>query len=652
MATKIDKEMMKKQHFWLLLIPLFIGLLLAWLGLFFGVSDATAEQAGKNADEKKKVDAAKAQSKKMLDLYDKRKEELFGLRTQRWKEMWDLQKPVYQWPEALGEEQIAKVQNMKFGDNITDALFKDIYRDQGIKGYEDLAKDAAPIQFAGDWRTALRTVPNWKRNPESEDIWLAAEDYWVQRDLIETLVGVNKDAAKFRRPTDFPEKDRKPEWKNDPKERTFIGRTWQLDLKLVDTSDGPTIQGTITNLTPRLQPFNATGDLRFNVWLADGDADTRPFLFAVEGTSQEGFKKEPIKFVPARHTVREGRVAELARVEQVFDVRTAPVKRIDRVALGALSDRQRQAELQMTAFSTKAVETQAAADAAAGGTGGAGGATGLGGSGSGPPAGMSVVGSGLGGPGGPGAGGAPSTDFTYNGLARRRYINITNQVRAMPVGLVIIADQGYVQDVLTALANSKLRFQSVQTTLDRFRGSLSYLTPPAGGVPGAGPPMKGEGESGPGPGPSVPAGGPPGPPGGRGPRGLPGPGSMGPPGTMGPPGMMGPGMMGPGGIFGGGPLTSSDDQTAGNLIEVAVWGIASLYEKFDAAKKDEAAGGTGATTTGATAPPPPAPEGTVPPGTPAPPPPTPGTPPPAPAGTTTPGATPPAPPAPPTPPKK
>ena len=81
MAAKFDKEMMKKQHFWLLLIPLFIGLLLAWIGLFFGVANATDEQAKANDDEKKKVESAKAQPKKTLDLYDVRKGELFELRT-------------------------------------------------------------------------------------------------------------------------------------------------------------------------------------------------------------------------------------------------------------------------------------------------------------------------------------------------------------------------------------------------------------------------------------------------------------------------------------------------------------------------------------------------------------------------------------------
>src|SRR5215212_18515 len=198
--AKLDKETMKKQHFWLLLIPLFIGLLLAWLGLFFGVADATQEKLAENDKEKKAVEAAKAQSKKTLQLYDERKEELFKLRTQRWLEMWNLQQAIYEWPAELTEELVAKIKPLKFGAPINDSSFINAYRDEGMKGYEKLAAEAAPLQFAGDWRTALRTVPAWKRNPSSEDIWLAAEDYWVQREVVLALAGVNKAAAAFKRP--------------------------------------------------------------------------------------------------------------------------------------------------------------------------------------------------------------------------------------------------------------------------------------------------------------------------------------------------------------------------------------------------------------------------------------------------------------------
>jgi hypothetical protein len=620
MAAKFDKEMMKKQHFWLLLIPLFIGLLLAWIGLFFGVADATEEKFNENEKQKKDIEAAKAQAKKTLQLYDERKEELFKLRTQRWKEMWDLQQAIYQWPEPLGDEQIAKVKNLKYGTEISDPSFLNAFRDEAMKGYEKLAAEVAPIQFSGDWRSVLRNVPTWRKNPESEDVWLAMEDYWVQRELMLALAGVNKAAARFQRPSEigpndarFPANDqRRANWKDEPRERTFIGRTWQLELTLNEKPGGPTIEGFVTNLTPRLQPFNATNELVFNVWLS-ADDDAKPFRLSVEGTTLEGHKREKIKFIPAKHTVYEGRAIELHKVEQVFDPRTAPVKRVDRVDLGKTSSRHAQADLQMTAFSQSNSDAEAK-DAGAGGPAGPMGPMG-------PPLGSTGTGVGPAGPGG-GLGGAASADLTKNGLARKRYANLTAQVRAMPVGLVVVADQAFVQDVLTAVSNCKLRFQSVQSDMCRFRGTLSYAPPPTsgmtGGLPGGGPPGTGESRgSGP-PGPVGPPGasGPAGPP--RPPAGPPGGPPSGPPG--GPPGGPGPGIPGFGGMFGG-VMNSSDDQTAGSLVEIEIEGIAALYEKFDApAKKDGTApdATTPETTPKAEAPPAKGPAGPAAPGTPGP----------------------------------
>jgi hypothetical protein len=584
MATKFDKEMMKKQHFWLLLIPLFIGLLLAWIGLFVGVAGAIDEKAAANEAEKKKVDSAKAQSKAMLTKYDERKGELYNLRTLRWQEMWDLQQAVYEWPATLGEDQIAKVKDLKFGDDISDSSFLSIFRDHYAKEYETVAKEAAPLQFAGGWQAVLRHVPRWTRNPESEDVWLATEDFWVERELIRTLASVNKEAAKFAEVNTG---------KNDPRQKTFGNRTWEVALQLVDKPAGATLEGTIRNKTDRLQPFNTTNELVLNVWLSP-DPDAKPFRFAIEGASLEGGKTEKIKYVEHKHTVLEGNPQGIYRVEQVYDVRTAPVKRLDQLRLGYLSARHSQAELQMTAFSAKAVESADAAGAGGvpGGPPGMAGPAGLpGGRGGG----SSDFAGGGAGPGGFGAS-ASSPDFTFNGLARRRYIHRTDQVRAMPIGLAVVADQAYVQDVLTAMANSRLRFQTVQTHLSRFRGVLSYL--PGGG---AASPTGGEGEGdggsvpmvpgfpglgsrgGSGPGGSPDAGGSPPPaPVGLSPRG-------GPPGLPGFPGMPGgPGFPGFPGMGGFGSLRSSnDDQVAGNMVEIGVYGIASLYEKFQPEKKDE-----------------------------------------------------------------
>ena len=70
---------------------------------------------------------------------------------------------------------------------------------------------------------------------------------------------------------------------------------------------------------------------------------------------------------------------------------------------------------------------------------------------------------------------------------KRRHVEITPQVRRMPVGIVVIVDQAYIQDVLLAFANSSLRFQITQVTWQRFRGNLgsdsaSDSTGPGGNV--------------------------------------------------------------------------------------------------------------------------------------------------------------------------
>jgi hypothetical protein len=72
--------------------------------------------------------------------------------------------------------------------------------------------------------------------------------------------------------------------------------------------------------------------------------------------------------------------------------------------------------------------------------------------------------------------------------------------------------------------------------------------------------------------------------------------------------------------FGSSAQSSSDDQAAGNLVEVFAVGIATLYEKFEKtpAKKDEAMPGVGTPAGPGKAPAPVTPMGTPGPMTPAP----------------------------------
>jgi hypothetical protein len=211
------------------------------------------------------------------------------------------------------------------------------------------------------------------------------------------------------------------------------------------------------------------------------------------------------------------------------------------------------------------------------------------------------------GPGGMGFGGGPGQPGGGPLLAvidgnKKRYLEVTKQVRRMPVGIVVVVDQAYMQDMLLAFANSPLRFQITQVNWTRFRDTLSGIGGSGGGLPGEGI-SYGSGQ--------VNFSGSPDPDGPRPSRGsspmsfTPSPPPMSftpppmsftpppmsftpPPGSMGP-GMAGPGYPGsgyPGSSYPGsyGPSTVSESQITSSLVELSIYGIVSLYEKYEAPK--------------------------------------------------------------------
>lgn len=138
----------------------------------------------------------------------------------------------------------------------------------------------------------------------------------------------------------------------------------------------------------------------------------------------------------------------------------------------------------------------------------------------------------------PATGAAASTNVNSNktesGLERNRYLDVNQQVRRLGVGIVLIVDQAHIQDVLTSFANSKLRFQITQVHWQHYRGPIkpTITDEPVPGKPKPG--AKGE---------AIGA--------------QPGAEAKGP------------------------QASSAGDEEASNLIELAVYGIASLYQKFD-----------------------------------------------------------------------
>jgi hypothetical protein len=308
------------------------------------------------------------------------------------------------------------------------------------------------------------------------------------------------------------------------------------------------------------------------------------------------------------------------QVEEVFVWETVPVKRIDAIRAPYQSHRTYTMTLKAKESLKKLDPDSApAADASStdpnatpGGPGpgpGMGGMPGMPGA-PGGPGGMKLSGDGrmpgmpggpggLGGAAGDGGSGQPADPTPRNGLNRIRYLNVTDQCRHLPFAMSLVVDQAHLPAVELALANSRLRIQTTQVEWEHVPGIQQAGE--AGGTGGApvGPGMLGgERDRRPG-GPAMP-----GIPGGfKGGLKLGGPGG---PGMPSPPGGfrgMGPPM--PGGAAGDG-----GDEADPNLIELTVYGIAVLYERFPPKKKPE---GTDANNPSATPGPTGAPASTPPP---------------------------------------
>jgi hypothetical protein len=625
--AQINKDVLKKHHFWIIagLIPVLIlvAVILIWTG-------AGSAVAAGEADIKKAIDGAKSRQpsgKWVLGKLDENKNVVASKKDKLWEYNWNEQKTLFTWPQdANGKlakflldpkdpnytKDPQKAQILKFGSPLPNDNFQfQAFTDQSVylKAYETEAKAVEPTQFlGGSWRSVLRVIPNWtEKLPESWMIWLALEDLWVQRGVLEPIRAVTQQAAAFD-PIDEKGADGKPVPPG--LKRSFASRLWQLDLEVKTEGPRRYMTGKIKNLTDRVQLLGIGNIMKLNVYF---DNQTVPFDFRVEGEYVEAGKSRDIMYVPVFHDLPpELNPTSITRVTQEFDARTVPVKRIDRIVLGKTDNRHFAGTLKAPAFvpvPEVVAPTGGDGDAAGGGRGMVMGAPG--------------TGSPDGGMGGPGStmGGMMGTASGLEGAfapLKVRYLETTEQVRRMPVAIVLIVDSMYLQDVLAAYSNAKLRFQVTQIHYRRFRDKLALPGASGSGFPGSmggsafgggneimsgGFGFEGEDSSmggggrGFGGGSLSPRGVPGGPGGGVGspdggdprgggfgapPMGMMG-GPRGPGGPTGPGGFGGP-PMGYGGMMGGygGMLSTgvAESQTAAGLIEVSIYGIVSLYDRF------------------------------------------------------------------------
>jgi hypothetical protein len=698
---QVDKETLIKHRFWIGLgvaVPL---ILIAYLVVITSVSGKIAEERNKVEAAKKALDAIRSpKNGKHEAQLKERGEKVGGKKNEVWEKAYEVQDGMMTWPEQ--QKQFNK---LYFGDpissaDLTEYTDKYYFAEKGQlqelvdtpQAYNDLKERL--VQYPGDDPyKVVRVVQDWKFSPPAlEEVWMAQEDIWVQRELLRIVRDTNQSIAAFKEVNELntvkqekekekasketpaekksdendkpvadkpiaekdkpaaekdkpvaekpvPEKDKpadkataekdkpaaegekpaekdksavaaKPAPKIDYLHRRMANPFWEIDLKLERNKDKKfVLRGTIKNITKKRQPLFNTF---FKIQVQDREQSGKAYLRV---------DREPVpagETVPLTDTepIDALQPQGIYGVEQVFNWRTAPVKRVDELDLYYSSHRTSSWAKVPPAFLKEETPAAGTGDAASGMSGMYG-----------------QMGGGTGGPRGMGTGGESGGgqgSLTRNGLEKKRYVDRTDQVRRMPVGMVVIVDQNHVQDFLTAFANSRLRIQTTQVHWRHFRDSIkppelaaTSGAGPSGMGPGMGPAGSSDGPARPGrtPGSPAPPRGeddrPPSRPGRPMPSmgggmqmpSSPGPGMGGMPGVPRMPmfpSMPGGGMsMLPGGSARPGAGAEFEEEDP-NLVELVVYGIASLYEKYPPKPATDASNPSAAPTDGGTPAPAPA----------------------------------------------
>ena len=464
----------------------------------------------------------------------------------------------------------------------------------GSPGGATAAPVSDPAALAkASFLATMRQFTAWQVTPTKEEIWLLQEEYWIRREMITLLRESVASIATFH--------------KSDSQEVAPAGADgrikltnafWELDLVLENGGRQISKRSRIKNihLQQRPQPL---ADPRTGIQVE--------FVFYQNGFRRTAQVKLDGEVIPYGKSAPFAKDFDAGAIDfkkpfdlvQVFTPGTSPIRMVEGLELPFNSHRTMTSKL----LARKTLKKEGASKGAE-----AGGA----------PGGMAMGGDTAGGSGGPGAmmggmgkdgpGGGKAGDLTpYNKLDRSRYIISTDTCRHLPFAMKLTLDQSTLPTVITALSNSKLRVQVTQVQYQYIPFGASQSIGGGPGMPGGG------GMAMPGM-PGMPGGmrggampGMPGMPGGAG-------GGMAMPGMPGMPGGAGGGMAMPGmpGMPGGGPGGSAamrpggrggDDADTGggggpagpgalgagfnpsaladgNLIDVALYGIAVLYERF------------------------------------------------------------------------
>jgi hypothetical protein len=536
---KLDKETLIKEHFWFLLGLATFLVVLSLIFLLTTASSAIEEQEKKFKSQKselERIGKSEPKNAEWKKSYETRFEAAEAQEKKIWEQAWLDQASMFTWPQNMPKEHLEVLTKLRFYDPIVDGAIRTNYAHDS--NYKQQAIDLYSIVPPTQIKAGLRWVEEWKY-PSSEEMWLAQEDIWVQRGLLQIIRETNDRLATLNEIKSVSNK-----------EKTFGNRAWILDLALVDVGGKPGIKYNLVNNSQRRQVLPVSFTIHFG---------ELPYVLEVHGEplspgkSIGESKALPVQFANAR---------ELKNVSQLFDWRTVPVKRLDRVEMGHHSSRTAETPLQPPLQYKPGEGAAADPQPAVGAQPNVGGKM----------PGMSPS-------------GGTDASLTDNKLGRNRYIERSEQVRRMPVAMAVVIDQAYMQDFLAAVANSPLRIQTTQWHWQRFHDDIKPpdLDAPPSATPGT---------------PPAPAAPRPAPPTGKG-GGLPVPQLEGarPERDEGESGRRQRfGQPRPGQAFLPGPQTYSPASTAAaeeqewDLISLAVYGIATLYERYPPATAAAPAG--------------------------------------------------------------
>ncbi|MCS6850139.1 MAG: hypothetical protein NZ700_03090 [Gemmataceae bacterium] len=469
--SSLDAQTLLRNRFWIILgvtVPLILVAMIFLTTLVAADLDKRRRDIDKS---KRELDARKTlrETQKELEALTEQEKKLQVRREEVWAEAWKIQSDLMTWPAPLRQ-----LDSLHFGEPIDDKLRDAFIQDNAYKAQvEEVVRIPEPVLFKDGWEKVVVHVPKFdvarfQGPPTPEEMWLAEEDIWVQRELFLAIKQANDYVAKFTR---LESGDATP--KPDPAKRElfrqrFRNPRWELDLILArNVENRPVLRGTIKNVSKQRQLL---GRVNFLVWLNE-DETAKPEELSVQGESLAADESAPLKLLDEDRVLKDEVVVKdidpkgIFAVRQVLDVASAPVKRIDRIVIGQHSHRTYQPELKPPSFSKVTAPRLAMTPA------------------SGPvrpdtPA-----------PGDPIARPADAHLRTDNGVLRFRYMEVSPQVRRLPLAMVLVVDSAHIQGVLTALANSKLRLQTTQVDWHRTREKIRPPEPAKPKEPA--PPMTG-----------------------------------------------------------------------------------------------------------------------------------------------------------------